>query len=543
MSAEGQEPRAASPVADRLVQVLREHREELGAEFVRRLQKGVGLHYSARPREELAQTSGRALDGYLEALGRGDRGVLEAFVQEIAEKRFRQGFPMSEVQRAFGVFRDLARPLVMAAFQGEELERSLHLVDQAVDEAIHRFSDTYQELHLEEIRRTSSELAEAHRLLRSQYDEVADAAKFKSQFFANMSHELRSPLNSIIGYTELLLDGVDGPLTAEQSGDLQRILAASRYLLKLINNILDMTRIEAGRMEVEVQAFDVADLVAEALDTVIPLAYRKRLDLRTELEGAPATFRSDREKLKHVLINLLANAVKFTDEGSVVCSARGEAGRLRLEVRDTGIGISPEDRKRIFAKFFQADPSHAREHRGTGLGLPLCRMLVELLGGELEVESEPGAGSRFSLWVPEAAPAPARPAAAQGQPRVLVIEDDPSALELIQKVLESAGMQAVPARDGVEGLRLAREVQPAAITLDLLMPRVDGWAVLRELKADPATRAVPVVILSCMDRKEAGLRAGADAFLVKPLDRGELLGALRRLVTPADDRRGADGPA
>lgn len=298
-------------------------------------------------------------------------------------------------------------------------------------------------------------------------------------------------------------------------------------------------------MEVEVQAFDVPALVTEALDTVTPLAYRKRLELRTELEGAVGSFVSDREKLKQILINILANAVKFTDEGSVVCSVLREPGRLSVEVRDTGIGISPEDRKRIFSKFFQADPSHAREHRGTGLGLPLCRMLVELLGGELEVESEPGAGSRFTFWVPQAQASPARPAAgaAEGRPRVLVIEDDPPALELIQKVLEAAGMEAIPARGGPEGLRLAREAHPAAITLDLLMPQVDGWEVLRELKADPLTRAVPVVILSCMDRKEKGLRAGADAFLVKPLDRVELLGVLRRLVVPARERGGAHEPA
>ncbi len=535
-----------SALAQKVLTVLQGNRDRLRAEYVRILHEKVGPHYEVRPLDELEGTAGLALAAYLAAVGAGDWGPMDSFVREIAEKRFPLRFPLSEVQRAFAVFRGITHPLLTASFRGRELDEALGLLDRTVDAAINRFSDTYQGLHLEEIRRTSAELAEAHRQLRAQYEEVAEAARFKSQFFANMSHELRSPLNSIIGYTELLLDGVDGAVSGEQEGDLRRILAASRYLLKLINNILDMTRIEAGRMEVEVQPFDVPALVSEVLDTVTPLAYRKHLNLRTELEAGAGAFTSDREKLKQVLINLLANAVKFTDEGEVVCSASREAGRLAVTVRDTGIGIGPEDQKRIFSKFFQADPSHAREHKGTGLGLPLCRMLVELLGGEIAVESAPGVGSRFSFWVPEAtaaaAPAP-RAAARLERPRVLVIEDDPSALELIQKVLEAAGMEPLPAQDGAEGLRLAREAAPTAITLDLLMPRVDGWEVLGRLKADPATRDIPVAILSCMDTKDQGLRAGAAAFLVKPVDRGELVKVLRRLVGAPSAEQGSGGPA
>ncbi|MFU8858487.1 MAG: hybrid sensor histidine kinase/response regulator [Deferrisomatales bacterium] len=520
-----------SPVSRRLFEILRDVREDLGRQFVEILRENVGPHYKARTTEELEATTEGAVASYLAVLGSGDWGPMAAFVQEIAQKRFPLQFPLSEVQRAFAVFREITHPLVAGAFEGEELVEALQIVDRTVDEAINRFSDTYQDLHLKEIRRTSTELAEAHRRLRSQYEEVAEAAMFKSQFFANMSHELRSPLNSIIGYTELLLDGVDGTVSGEQEKDLQRILAASRYLLKLINNILDMTRIEAGRMEVEAQPFDVAALVAEAMDTVNPLAYRKQLELSTELAAGVGAFVSDREKVKQILINLLANAVKFTDEGKVVCSVRQEPGRLSVEVADTGIGISPEDRRRIFSKFFQADPSHAREYRGTGLGLPLCHMLIELLGGELGVESEPGSGSRFRLWIPELPMDGARPAEISGaRPRVLVIEDDPSALELIEKVLEAGGMTSVLTPRGEEGLRLARETRPAAITLDLLLPGMDGWKVLRELKADPATRNIPVAIVSCLDSRERGLRAGADAFLVKPLDRKELVRTLHRLV-------------
>jgi signal transduction histidine kinase/CheY-like chemotaxis protein len=523
--------------------VLQEHREALAADYTRILHERVGPHYGTRPAEELEGTTESAMAAYLAVLGVGDWGPMQVFVQEIAEKRFPLRFPLSEVQRAFAVFREIAHPLITAAFRGVELDEALRLLDDSVDQAINRFSDTYQNLHLEQIRRTSDELAEAHRQLRNQYEEVAEAARFKSQFFANMSHELRSPLNSIIGYAELMLDGVDGPVNDEQGSDLRRILAASSYLLKLINNILDMARIEAGRMGVDIQPFDAGTLVGEALDTVTPLAYRKHIQLRAEGAEGVGTFISDRDKLKQVLINLLANAVKFTDEGEVVCAVQKGPGRLTVEVRDTGIGISPEDQQRIFAKFYQADPSHSREHRGTGLGLPLCRMLVELLGGEIRLESRLGEGSRFFVSVPEAtlpAVVAGQAEGGKGRPLVLVVEDDPSMLELIEKVLGAAGMEILCARDGEEGLRLARERRPAAITLDLLLPRVHGWDVLAQLKADPATQDIPVAIVSCLDRPERGARAGADAFLTKPLERAELVRTVRRLVARRGGPEGAE---
>ncbi|MHB8766434.1 MAG: ATP-binding response regulator [Deferrisomatales bacterium] len=529
-------PAVDLPLTRSVCDLLRREREHLSEAYVRILAAEVGPHYATRPVEELRATTGQSVSSDLAVLCAGDWGPMAAFIREIAETRFPQRFPLSEVQKAFAVFREVCRPLLTAEFRGgEELNQALWLLDRTVDQTINRFSDVYQELHLEELQATSAELAEAHRRLRAQYEEVAEAARIKSQFFANMSHELRSPLNSIIGYTELLLDGVDGPLAAEQTSDLRRILAGSRHLLKLINNILDMTRIEAGRMEVEARPFDLEELVAEAMDTVGPLAYRKKLVLRTEGAQGAGAARSDPDKLKQVLINLLANAVKFTDEGEVVCTVRRSPGRLAFEVRDTGIGIAPDDQERVFGKFFQVEGSHAREHRGTGLGLPLSRMLVELLGGELGLESELGRGSRFTFWVPELSEGETAGQGADrgpGRPRILVVEDDPSAMELILKVLEAEGMDAVPARDGVEGLALARQLQPSAITLDLLMPRVDGWELLESLKNDPETRDIPVVILSCVDREARGLRSGAAAYLVKPIDRDVLARTLRRLARP-----------
>lgn len=515
-----------------MCQALRTRREHLEGEYLRRLPE-LGPHYASRPLEELQGTTSRAVRAYLAVLCAGDWGPMEAFVREIAEKRFPLRFPLSEVQRAFALFREIAHPILTEAFGRDEINEALVLLDRAVDRAINVFSDTYQQLHLEEIQKTSAELAEANRRLRAQYDEVAEAARIKAQFFANMSHELRSPLNSVIGYAELLLDGIDGPLTEEQRADLERILSGSQYLLKLINNILDMTKIEAGHMEVEAHPFHVAALIAEAIDTVAPQAYRKGLELRAEVDEGLPPFVSDPGKIKQVLINLLANAVKFTEEGRVVCAARQEPQRLEVEVRDTGIGISPADRERIFQKFFQIEASHAREQRGTGLGLPLSRMFVELLGGRLSVESELGRGSCFRFWVPAREVRPRSPAGAPSagpRPRVLVIEDDPAALELLRKVLELEGMETVLAHDGAEGLDLARRLRPAIVTLDLLMPRMDGWAVLKALKSDPATREIPVVVVSCVDRKEEARRLGADGYLVKPIDRETLAETVRRLA-------------
>jgi signal transduction histidine kinase/CheY-like chemotaxis protein len=533
-----------APIAEEVCRALQEKRSHIQDECLRILQSEVGPNYAIRPAEELRDTTTQAVAAYLAALCTGDWEPMGAFVQEIAEKRFPLRFPLSEVQKAFGVFRFICSPILAGAFQGEKLNQALEALDLTVDQAINRFSDTYQRLHLEEIQNKSAELAEAHRVLERQFEELTDAARIRSQFFANMSHELRSPLNSIIGYTELLLDGIDGPLTDAQRPNLQKVLASARYLMKLINNILDTTKIESGHMEIEPRPFDVRSLVAEALDTVAPLAYRKRISPRVEIPEDAGAFVADAEKIKEVLINLLANAVKFTDEGEVVCSVRRGPGRLFFEVHDTGIGIRAEDLGKIFDKFFQADVPQMREHRGTGLGLPLSKMLVELMGGEIGVESEVGRGSRFSFWVPEALPKTERAALAEGapeRPRIVVVEDDPSALELIQKVLENEGMEAIPASSSEEGLKLVRSVHPSAITLDIRMPNVDGWQVLSELKADASTRDIPVLVLSCVDERERGLREGAEAYLVKPLDRRSLAGSLRRILARQGDGAQSSG--
>ncbi|MBI5442084.1 MAG: response regulator [Deltaproteobacteria bacterium] len=523
----------ASSAPPELCDYLQSKRTEIETRYAQILSSAGGPYYLARPREELEQNTRGATAAYLAAICTDDWTPMDRFVEQVAEKRFPLRFPLSAVQRAFAIFRDVCVPLLTERFSGETLSTVLALLDGVVDRAISSFSDTYQERHLKEIQRTSAELEEAHRTLQSQYREVAEAARIKNQFFANMSHELRSPMNSIIGYTELLLDEVDGAVNTEQRQSLQRILSNSRHLLKIINDVLDLSKIEAGRMESLPRAFDPRAVVQEALDTVKPLAYRKGIALRSVVADDVGVFTADADKIRQVLVNLLSNGVKFTKKGEVTCAIARVPEGLRVEVSDTGIGISPEDKDRIFQKFFQVDPSYSKEHGGTGLGLSLSGMLVRLMGGKILVESTLGQGSRFFFTIPEAGTAePAARAAAAGRTTrtVLVIEDDPSSLELIRKLLEAEGMRAIAARGGAEGVELARKERPSAITLDLLMPKVDGWEVLRELKADPATRSIPVLIVSCLDRREEGTRKGADAYLVKPLERESFARALKELV-------------
>lgn len=524
-----------SSLRQRVVRVLEEQRQPLEQRYVRALLAASGPHYAARPEPELERTTRRSIDAYLAVLGEGDWAPMEQFIGEISQTRLPQQFPLSEVQRAFAGFRQQGVPLLVGCFQGEELTEALLLLDGAVDETIQRFSDRYQELDVALLQEASGELGKAHRVLREQYEEVAEAAAIKARFFANMSHELRSPMNSIIGYTELLLDGLDGPVNDDQRGSLGRILSSSRYLLKLINDVLDLSKLEAGKMDVHAESFDVGPLVGDAVDTVRPLAYRKRLDLRVELEPGLDRFVGDADKVKLVLINLLANAVKFTSEGEVVCGARRVGGGLELTVRDTGIGIDDGDRDRIFHKFYQAEGAKGQEFRGTGLGLPLSLMLVELMGGTLDLESRKGSGSRFQVFLPAESTGRAREEQPRKRTKVLVVEDDAAAMDLLVKMLEADGLQVLRALGGDEGLFVAKTEHPSVITLDLLMPGKDGWALLAELKSDPVLRAIPVVVVSCVDRSEEALRRGAAAYVGKPIDREKLVKTVRELARVADD--------
>ncbi len=391
--------------------------------------------------------------------------------------------------------------------------------------------------------------------------EVAERAnRAKSIFLAKMSHELRTPLNSIIGFSEVLKDQTFGPLNERQARYVSNVLSSGRQLLSLINDILDLSKVEAGRMELLTSEFSLSDALGDVRAIVTPLADRKALALNVETDAAVSCVVADQGKFKQVMFNLLSNAVKFTpDGGRVTVTARmatDEAGQPRgdlveIAVADTGIGIRPEDHERVFLEFEQIDSEYARQQEGTGLGLALSRRLVELHGGRLWVESEAGAGSTFRFTLP-IRPAPGAiqegardalphlPTSADGPahgPLVLVVDDDRNASELLAHYLTTAGYRVAQATNASEALHLATSLNPAAITLDILLPDGHGHEVLSTLKSQPQTRNIPVVVVSITENRELGLSLGAADWLVKPAAREDFVATVRRA---AHSRTGED---
>ncbi len=371
--------------------------------------------------------------------------------------------------------------------------------------------------------------------------ELEQASLLKSQFLANMSHELRTPLNSIIGYTELVMDGLYGPLTEDQSDRLSRVLRNGQNLLLLINDVLDLSKIEAGRMELSYAMVNLPALLDTVTSTLLPLANQKGLELKVNLPQRLPVLVADETRLRQILNNLMSNAVKFTREGSVTMdvSVDEPAKTIYLKVIDTGIGIPPEHRERVFDEFHQVDGTSTREFGGTGLGLAITRRLARMHGGDVTLESEVGKGSTFTVTLPLIAPPP--PASPAGGPEpervedalgplVLVIDDEQEAVDIIQSFLEVAGYRTRAAYSGEEGLKLIKELKPAAVTLDVLMPDMDGWQVLSQLRNDAHTASLPVVMVSIVDKRPLALELGAYEYVVKPIQQEQLINAVNRAV-------------
>jgi signal transduction histidine kinase/ActR/RegA family two-component response regulator len=374
-----------------------------------------------------------------------------------------------------------------------------------------------------------------------------EASRAKSTFLANMSHELRTPLNAIIGYSEMLEEDARDSANKENVGDLRKIQSAGKHLLSLINDVLDLSKIEAGKMTLHLETFDLTGMIDEIVTTLQPAIEKNKNKLCVHMTDEIGMMRADITKVRQILFNLLSNACKFTDHGTISLDVerKAEGGQewIQFRVADTGIGIAPKQKENLFQEFAQADTSIARKYGGTGLGLAISYRFAQLMKGHIAVESEPGQGSIFTAQLPAqvrietADPAQAAgnsdaskpvPAVKTDQDTILVIDDDAAVRDLMSRFLTKMDFNVVAAGSGEEGLHLARQVHPVVITLDVVMPGCDGWSVLKELKADSELSEIPVIMLTIVDNEAMSVDLGASNYLVKPVDRERLAALIEK---------------
>jgi adenylate cyclase len=377
-------------------------------------------------------------------------------------------------------------------------------------------------------------------------DAATEATVAKSRFLANMSHELRTPMNAVIGITEMLMEEAEDSSNRQALEPLERILRAGKHLLQLINEILDLSKIEAGKLELNYEPIAVAALVDDVVGEAQSLAAKNSNKLVVECASDIGTIRSDPMRLRQIMLNLLSNACKFTDHGSVTLAVdrRGESGDdwISIRVADTGIGMTNEQLGKLFQEFSQADSSTTRKYGGTGLGLAISDRLCRMMGGAIDVKSEPGRGTTFSVRLPADRPGipdtaamatvPEAPSGRARTNRVLVIDDDATVRNLMRRFLSREGFDVVTAGGGQEGLEFARELHPSVITLDVFMSDMDGWSVLQAIKQDPELNRIPVIMMTIADEKQKGFMLGASGYLTKPVDRAQLAQLLDRFKMP-----------
>jgi signal transduction histidine kinase/CheY-like chemotaxis protein len=408
--------------------------------------------------------------------------------------------------------------------------------------------DVTQRKHDEaEKRRFMDSLAASNPELELCNREVERATKLKSKFLASMSHELRTPLNAIVGFSDLLAEQTPGELNDKQKRFVNHIKQGSAHLLQLINDILDLSKIEAGQLELRCEEFQVKDALPEVLSTIRPLAMAKNIQIQQNLETDRAVY-ADRVRFKQILYNLLSNAVKFTPKNGRIdidCVENGD--EVYVSVTDTGIGIKAGDQEVVFEEFRQVEGSMGAVTEGTGLGLAITKRLVKQQGGKISLQSEPGRGSRFTFTLPIGSRAPSKilpvdgpadPGIAAGvgsrKPLILVLDDEVPARELLASYLESEYRIAM-GQSGTEAIQKAQQLRPDAITLDVLMPGGNGYETLVALRKTPETANIPIIIVSILDQKQVGFALGAADYLIKPIRKPVLLETIRKHVLPQDD--------
>jgi signal transduction histidine kinase/CheY-like chemotaxis protein len=566
-------PGVPAPSNETVESTLRQYREsydlrrrvavEGGAE--RRLVAGIQSDY-----EQLVAVMTNAIQ--LDKAGRGTEsqqllrteavpisdGIVSTTDQLIGNAVDRTAAPVSENRSAYSNSRLIflvaaATAIILALVLGFAISSSLSRPVQRMDVRLAElaegdFSRRVDIPNRDELGTLAANLNRMNDELGELYRKLETASRAKSDFLANMSHELRTPLNAIIGFSEVLLEQMFGPLNAKQAEYLGDIVTSGRHLLLLINDTLDLSKIEAGKMELELATFALPALLEDGVTMVRERATRHGIECRVDTGPDLDEVEADERKVKQVVFNLLSNAVKFTpDGGRVEVRARRVGHRAEVAVADTGVGIDPADQGRIFQEFQQAG-----HQEGSGLGLALARSLVALHGGSLWVESEPGSGSTFIFTLPVRQTAVSETAARESTlakaetarvPRasnaapatVLLIEDDPRSVELLTLYLEGGGFEVAACGDGQAGMEAARRLRPDAIVLDIMLPDFSGWDFLSLVKGDETTARIPVVIVSMLDERGKGLALGAADYLVKPVSREDLLATLHPIIAARDE--------
>jgi CheY-like chemotaxis protein/signal transduction histidine kinase/HAMP domain-containing protein len=434
---------------------------------------------------------------------------------------------------------------LLANAETERLADELSSTNQELQAMNEELRSQAEELQAQsaELRSQAAELKEQTVELEERRSQVEEADRLKSGFLSNMSHELRTPLNSILALSELMIACEPEDTIEQYTEYLEIIQRNGRNLLNLINDILDLSKIESGRMDTVLTDFETRHVIDRALATVHPMAETKGLGVKVQIDDVPSMY-SDEGKVHQVLLNILSNAVKFTERGDIEVVASSSDDLVSITISDTGIGISDDEQAHIFDEFRQVDGSTTRKFEGTGLGLAISQKLARLLGGRITVQSRLGEGSVFTLVLPVHSSTikekPARSLATGEEPfplspkaplkgTILVIDDEQSVRNLLKSYLGEAGYKVVEALSGEDGLRLAREIRPSAITLDVLMPDMDGWEVIRQLKEDKETAEIPVIVVSVSDDRATGMALGAAGYIVKPVDKKVLLTEIDRL--------------